>query len=807
MIRLIRKLHKGNRFPIISGILLLSAAWAIWCVFWLPKGLDFSHVGLYTSDAWRLAQGDLPFLDTIGSSASLASYWLSFAFRIFPAITLLELRIIWAITVLLCAVLVAFIMLRYFNPAVSFTAAAASLFFVTGNSFLTYVYRVLSYNSMPYLPVLLAVWLWLAAYRRRGRRQLLLAAGAGIAAFLATTCRSSLVFIILLPFVTILYDRLCRAETTGLRQATIAYLASYIAGMICFFSVLAATGLSDAYFMSWQLNVSGRYSFDSLALSSIATVLNILLPALPVLLIVAAVHFRKNIAVFLRRAKQVVQQRMLSIVAGVLMLVTAIAVFFISPIFSWTRSAAIELLNEYFIIKSIAWFVFILAITVILVDVMLNLFNRVGNSNTRTSLLHERGQLGIIAVFIAIIMPLGTYGPLNDAAFKGGAWLTIALAACLFWFWLTAWSKRISSVFFTRVPRAVGVVLLVLLISFGMYQDYQPAIWQLNTSPETERLQGIQTTPERAAFVDKLVDAVESYSEPGDKILVYYRLSMLHYLTDRSPVMYHLNPTVKENEVRQAMLEDMIQRGRYPKIVVYSAPPKPHYAIGNPIDVFVTENYQVVEEIREWGKVPAGIEDTIYKASIMVPRTTSGGYIGTSYNSSWLVGWSCRKRIAVTDSADGDQTHYQMKLIINRSSGSDTGSTVYVGNRCASDYRDIRFTSTNGTTLLDYWVESSDSSTATVWIEFDAIAASQGYFYFYYGNAAAILPTPAGTSWATTSASSAMEPVATLPWYLAKVIFAMSDRKKLEFTTTFWSEGGQSHESRILPTQHQPERY
>ncbi len=106
---------------------------------------------------------------------------------------------------------------------------------------------------------------------------------------------------------------------------------------------------------------------------------------------------------------------------------------------------------------------------------------------------------------------------------------------------------------------------------------------------------------------------------------------------------------------------------------------------------------------------------------------------------NWLTGWSYRKQITIAGSSAGAQTNYPMKLTINRSTGSDSGATVYLGTKCASDYKDIRFTKSDGTTLLDYWIESSTSSTAAVWVEFDSIPASPGTanFDLYYGNSGA----------------------------------------------------------------------
>jgi len=82
--------------------------------------------------------------------------------------------------------------------------------------------------------------------------------------------------------------------------------------------------------------------------------------------------------------------------------------------------------------------------------------------------------------------------------------------------------------------------------------------------------------------------------------------------------------------------------------------------------------------------------------------------------------------------------NYQVKITVHRSAGSDSGSDVYVGTNCEADYDDIRFTTSDGETLLDYWIEKgADSSSATIWVEFDSIGTNATTFYMYYGNAGA----------------------------------------------------------------------
>ena len=90
-----------------------------------------------------------------------------------------------------------------------------------------------------------------------------------------------------------------------------------------------------------------------------------------------------------------------------------------------------------------------------------------------------------------------------------------------------------------------------------------------------------------------------------------------------------------------------------------------------------------------------------------------------------------------------------MRLTVYNSSGTDTPGVVYLNGNARSDFGDIRFTKSDGVTLLDYWIESDSSGVnATVWVEVDSIPASpnNASIYLYYGNPAA---TSAGSGTAT----------------------------------------------------------
>lgn len=104
--------------------------------------------------------------------------------------------------------------------------------------------------------------------------------------------------------------------------------------------------------------------------------------------------------------------------------------------------------------------------------------------------------------------------------------------------------------------------------------------------------------------------------------------------------------------------------------------------------------------------------------------------------AGWLTGWQYRKSHTITGSA-GAGTDYQVRITVHRTTGTDLNESVYVGTNCKTDFGDIRFTDDDGVTLLDYWMEESDSSSASFWVEIKQSLDSDVDIFFYYGNSAA----------------------------------------------------------------------
>jgi hypothetical protein len=98
--------------------------------------------------------------------------------------------------------------------------------------------------------------------------------------------------------------------------------------------------------------------------------------------------------------------------------------------------------------------------------------------------------------------------------------------------------------------------------------------------------------------------------------------------------------------------------------------------------------------------------------------------------------WQYRKKHTI-NAASGAGTNYQVKLMVHYGSGTDSGADVYLNSKCKTDFSDIRFTASDETTILDYWIESKvDSDNAVVWVEVgEDLSSVNRDIFIYYGNA------------------------------------------------------------------------
>jgi len=102
----------------------------------------------------------------------------------------------------------------------------------------------------------------------------------------------------------------------------------------------------------------------------------------------------------------------------------------------------------------------------------------------------------------------------------------------------------------------------------------------------------------------------------------------------------------------------------------------------------------------------------------------------------WLSGWQYRREIVIQENSGKNLNDYQIKVELD--------SSNFDFSKAKPDGSDIRFTDSDGTTLLAYWIEEYNFSNqkATIWVKVPSIPAnSQKTIYIYYGNSD---PPPCG---------------------------------------------------------------
>jgi hypothetical protein len=128
------------------------------------------------------------------------------------------------------------------------------------------------------------------------------------------------------------------------------------------------------------------------------------------------------------------------------------------------------------------------------------------------------------------------------------------------------------------------------------------------------------------------------------------------------------------------------------------------------------------------GLVLVGIFVPTRQVSIKGLGTLSIGAETACASPGWLSDWSYRRAVNLSPATAA--ADYQVLVTL---------TTGIMGSPYANvqpDGSDIRFTTSDETTLQDYWVESWDSNgTSRIWIEVTAPGTST--LYMYYGNAAA----------------------------------------------------------------------
>ncbi len=102
----------------------------------------------------------------------------------------------------------------------------------------------------------------------------------------------------------------------------------------------------------------------------------------------------------------------------------------------------------------------------------------------------------------------------------------------------------------------------------------------------------------------------------------------------------------------------------------------------------------------------------------------SVGLVGEAKASWYDSNWGYRKPITISNNTASALTNFQVSVAV-----------TFVASMNI-DFSDLRFTASDGTTLLNSWLEAkTNSASATVWVKIPSIPASDSAtIYMYYGN-------------------------------------------------------------------------
>jgi hypothetical protein len=138
---------------------------------------------------------------------------------------------------------------------------------------------------------------------------------------------------------------------------------------------------------------------------------------------------------------------------------------------------------------------------------------------------------------VLLLAPLGSYNGINNAVF--GMWLALPLTLILLWrssdVTMGQFSMKAGGfhVFATTLVLALSLQSLAWALRHT-YRDNKNRL-VMTHSINHPLLTGTFTTAERAKVVAELLEAMGRFTKPGDELLAYNSIPLIHYLAGTHP--------------------------------------------------------------------------------------------------------------------------------------------------------------------------------------------------------------------------------------------------------------------------------
>ena len=175
----------------------------------------------------------------------------------------------------------------------------------------------------------------------------------------------------------------------------------------------------------------------------------------------------------------------------------------------------------------------------------------------------------LVAVFAMVISPIGSAAGLMKS--KNGMWVSLPLI-----FLITYELKdkmdnnRLKAMFSLNTVFISLIILASVFIRFSsVYRDSNNR-FKLNTEFKYKYLHNLYSQKKRVEVVDEALMKIDELTQKDDVVLMINEIPMFYYLTQTKPFFgeswlffYHL-------EMIKSMYEKAIEKGRYPRLFVYS---------------------------------------------------------------------------------------------------------------------------------------------------------------------------------------------------------------------------------------------
>lgn len=532
---------------VLLGGFLTFVAILAYCVVWIWQGLDITDEGFSLTNHLLIANGGGRYVyGMVWLSDWVGGAWL----RLIGDPGLIGARLGWALMMAATGLVAYWVLTAYFSwlaSALSVIATAVAVNYGSG--------MIINYNYVPALILVAACGMILASQHGGAAtpRRFISAIAAGVLLGLGVMGKFALLLAVVLPLVPIVVGWWClrRYDARALLVAGTSLLSTAVTIVLCVLW-LAANGRLDEYvsIFAMPLDVNEHASLRSLLLHYARDAIEMAEHVIAL----AALFFTLAIAVRAGTPRYQIKR-----LAPLLFFVLLNALALSATLLVLGVNHAVKMFSLALPGMSFGLGAFCLLAACYCAP-------REGRSVPLLTLLA-----------LGLCLPLAlTAGSRNGLLqMRIGLWLILPAGLLLFTSSVAEVSAKVRGKPVDRDlvrPYLVGAAMVFVLFAVGArcvgsYRDLGNR-FRLTAELQHPRLRYVHTSNERAASVDELLREVEQRVRPGNDVLAYNCVPMVHYATRTGPALGWPWPTILHKDVLEARLNELAASRPPPSLVV-----------------------------------------------------------------------------------------------------------------------------------------------------------------------------------------------------------------------------------------------